>query len=179
MPWNTCPSLSRVANEDCLLGHKPDSKSRQLHLADLKPSGTAMRVLKTASGTGFILENDPDAMWHFHRVLNVYPNTPDEQSTPVSQRGHVNRQVKRTSSLCWLLTAGDTAWQCYDISNIPHGSATTYQTFPMPANGLRGFSCFAYSLTGDRYAYNLAREIRIHRRINGRWETRWQMWSFS
>lgn len=97
------------ANEDCLLGHKPDSKSRQLHLADLKPSGTAMRVLKTASRTGFILENHPDAMWHFHRVLNVYPDKPDEQSTPVSrmvQGGHVNRQVKRTASLCWLLTAG-------------------------------------------------------------------------
>jgi len=35
---------------------------------------------------------------------------------------------------------------------IQDATSTTYQTVPMPANGLCGFSCFAYSLTGDRYA---------------------------
>ena len=36
---------------------------------------------------------------------------------------------------------------------IQDGSGVRYQTVPMPTNGLCGFSCFSYSLTGDRYAY--------------------------
>jgi len=36
---------------------------------------------------------------------------------------------------------------------IQDGSGVTYQTVPMPTNGLCGFSCFAYSMTGDRHAY--------------------------
>ena len=36
---------------------------------------------------------------------------------------------------------------------IQDGSGATYRTVPMPTNGLCGFSCFSYSLTGDRYAY--------------------------
>ena len=36
---------------------------------------------------------------------------------------------------------------------IQDASGTTYRTVPMPTNGLCGFSCFSYSVTGDRYAY--------------------------
>ena len=36
---------------------------------------------------------------------------------------------------------------------IQDATGTTYRTVPMPANGPCGFSCFAYSLTGDRYVY--------------------------
>jgi len=36
---------------------------------------------------------------------------------------------------------------------IQDGSGVAYRTVPMPTNGLCGFSCFSYSLTGDRHAY--------------------------
>jgi len=32
---------------------------------------------------------------------------------------------------------------------IKDGSGVTYRTVPIPSNSLCGFSCFAYSLTGD------------------------------
>jgi len=36
---------------------------------------------------------------------------------------------------------------------VTDDAGVQYSRVPMPANGLCGFSCIAYCLSGDRYAY--------------------------